>query len=96
MKLSRTMMLSLSAIRCHGGSALAEGGGWWMGSDGERLRIEPLPNDWRNIVEVGTSTIYALEDRGLLCRRYAKGKMAKDDTRTITEDGIAALAAPPQ
>jgi hypothetical protein len=40
-KLSSFQIKSLRAIASHGGDAIAEGGGWWKGSDGTRLEVEP-------------------------------------------------------
>jgi len=67
-KLSRTMLLAVEAIRAAGGEAHPEKGGWWRNAPepaGERIsvpsRLDPGRND-----TIGTLTIRALADRGLL------------------------------
>jgi hypothetical protein len=67
-KLSKTMLLAVEAIRAAGGEAHPEKGGWWRNAPapaGERIgvpsRLDPGRND-----TIGTLTIHALADRGLL------------------------------
>lgn len=86
-ELSIVQRRALEAIARQGGSAIAEGGGWWKGDDGNRLLIEPPDRSIKT--SVGTTTIYALEDRGLLKR---DGRFVVHlDTRRITEAGRIAV-----
>jgi hypothetical protein len=89
MKLSETQRKALAAIEASGGKAIAEGGGWWRGTDGKRLTWET--GDWRGTDTVGTSTIYALEGRGLLKNDPAEHKPYYRATREITPAGRAVL-----
>ena len=83
MKLSPTMQDALIAIERSGGSAIAEGGGWWKGLDDKRLEVFPRGDSLKSTV--GTNTIYALEDRGLLERTFTKPSYR--DTRILTAKG---------
>ena len=66
-RLSPTKIRTIEAIRENGGEAHPEFGGWWRASpDGPRLVIPT--DDWRGSDVVGTSTIFALLDRGLLTK----------------------------
>ena len=87
-KLSSFQLKALRAIKAHGGEIVTEGGGYWKGADGCRLEIEPEPNSSSGIV--GTRTIYALEDRGLLERTDARKLPSHRAPRRLTEDGRAA------
>lgn len=61
------MRCALVAINESGGEAIALGGGSWRGADGALLTYDPPdPNSLQR--NVSTSTIYALQDRGLLER----------------------------
>lgn len=64
-KLSETMKKALQAIDRHGGSThRRRPGGYWVGNDQKLLRVD-ASDDIRGHA-VGTNTIYALVDRGLL------------------------------
>ena len=86
-KLTKVMLRSLQAIQASGGAAIAEGGGWWKGLDGKRLSYEPPTPSVQTTV--GTQTIYALADRGILQRR----NLARPhrDTYDMTAKAHAAL-----
>lgn len=89
-KLSDIMFRSLAAIALSGGKAIAEGGGYWKGADDARLSFEPLsgstPAALKQRQTVETTTIYALEKRGLLVKDD-DGKPHYRSTRTITALG---------
>jgi len=81
MKLSATMRSALAVIGNSGGVALAQGGGWWTNADGNVLRHNPGG-------DIGTRTIYALQDRGLLDvpgNQTERREHKKD--RVVTEAG---------
>lgn len=86
MKLSEAQRKALAAINEDGGVAIAEGGGWWRGAT---RRLGFPVSDWRGTDSVGTSTIYALEKRGLLER--TNSDLMHRATRRITEAGRRAL-----
>lgn len=71
-KLSYDMESALITIHATGGYAIPEGGGWWKDKQGNRLSHAPKGGSTAEFLQrpetVGTLTIYALEDRGLLER----------------------------
>ena len=87
-ELSEAMKRSLICIEQTGGMAIAEGGGWWCGANGKRLAHTPI--DGAASGNVGTTTIYALQDRGLLERVGSDNRYWRD-SRCITPAGTAIL-----
>lgn len=88
-KLSSFQRKTLEAIARHGGGVHAAGGGYWNCHDGARLDVEPEPDSCSGIV--GTQTIYALENRGLLERANVIPVPDHKAPRRITEAGRAAI-----
>ena len=85
LKLTATMQKALKVIaEGEGQVAVPKGGGYWTSADGELLEF--AVDDWRKTDAVGTSTIYALEERGLLLR-LDDGQPAHRLTYRITEKG---------
>lgn len=89
-ELSATQKDALIAISKSSGLAIAEGGGTWAGPDGRQLNVTPRHNSLN--FRLGTSTIYALEKRGLLKRLYIENLPHHRDTRAITDKGVALVA----
>lgn len=91
-KLSDVMLRALVAIDDHGGRAVAQGGGAWLGDDGEVLTYEPPAPSLQNVVF--TNTIYALEARGMLARedtekpvyRHQAPRRMTDRARQVIEE----------
>lgn len=84
-KLSPVMSKALIAIAASGGRAIAEGGGWWKGADGERLSyVSDTVQD-----TVATNTIYALQERGLLAVDPKDPQRTRwhQRTRLLTNEG---------
>ena len=77
--LSKHMERAIEVIRAGGGLAIPEGGGWWKGSDGKRLRHQNVVLGGDYSEPVVTKTIYALTRRGLL-KRTGKHKQSWRDT----------------
>lgn len=80
--ISEHMRRAMDTIRAQGGSATPEGGGWWKGADGKRLRHQnvALGGDYQE--PVVTRTIYALARRNIL-KRTGKHAAAWRDTYVI-------------
>lgn len=78
-KTSEHMNRAIEVIRLGGGTATPEGGGWWKGADGVRLRHQNVTLGGTYTEPVGTQTIYALTRRGLL-KRTGKHRESWRDT----------------
>lgn len=87
-KLTGFMLKALRAIADSGGVAIPEGGGYWIGKTGSRLEVEPEPTSCSGIV--GTQTIRALEDRGMLERLWEDQRYWRDHRR-LTQAGRSAI-----
>jgi hypothetical protein len=83
-KLSEQMRRAIEAIRAQGGFAIPEGGGWWQGGDGKRLRHQNVTLGGDYTEPVVTRTIYALERRGLLQRRRFRKEAWKDTYAAVS------------
>lgn len=84
MTLSTTMFRTLREIEKTGGSIHCLGGGYW-GSQDRKFKFV-IRNASERLVPIETTTIYALESRGMLRRLHYDDRRFKD-SRIMTTAG---------